>query len=754
MAAGFPSHDIDPRKKNFDWILQFVKAAWNNGHGGLPDGMAFRGRQRYAEIKKYTLGQQNINKHKKVTQADKAQDKSDWNNDHTVVPILCQFREKAISRVLAKKYDIECFAVDPLSKSEEDRFFTEMKLKIQMREAALAAGDVEAANHPEIAPQVGEPEDMEQLAMTIDFGYKNNKALQSEMAVDYLHQYNNASREDKAVVMSEYDFGIGGYKAWVDDNGIPRYRAINPESLIVSYCEKPDFSDAMFIGEVIDVNLVDLAPYFSAVEMAVICDKVKGQYGNPTTFDQLKKNFYENFKVQVVDLEFLSYDTTVYKQKLDKRGNVRFGKTDYQDIDKTTNVHHSGEAEPKYLKNTKKNLYRTKWIVGTSMMYDYGLAKNQPRKLSSWWDVSFSFVIEAWNFYKMQFAGVTERLIPLADEYHETRMKLQNIKKKLIPYSISINESALENVNFGNGGEKWSTKQLLDFFFQNYILLHRTDDLDDANGGKQPNPIDVKVTGMVADLLSIRQEMDRIKLDCMDMAGLNEVTTGNANPRMLTTGLELANQATNESLSLISESTKSLKFRLSDLLIQLLQCAVANNKVTILHKAMGSDTVKTFDIDPEIANREFGIFMQEAATMQDRQMLLQDLNLKDSQGLIDPSDKIMVWSCRNVKQAGYLLAYKVRKRKEQAEKHELEKINLNNQGASQAALQAEEAKRQTAQIMTEFDIQKINTEKQWEYEIEKMKKEYDSNDTSKIVEGKVMAQQIAADSKRHMAAIK
>jgi hypothetical protein len=36
---------------------------------------------------------------------------------------LTKFREIAISKLLQKDFDVECFAIDPLSKTEEDEYF-------------------------------------------------------------------------------------------------------------------------------------------------------------------------------------------------------------------------------------------------------------------------------------------------------------------------------------------------------------------------------------------------------------------------------------------------------------------------------------------------------------------------------------------------------------------------------------------------------------------------------------------------------
>ena len=95
---------------------------------------------------------------------------------------------------------------------------------------------------------------------------------------------------------------------------------------------------------------------------------------------------------------------------------------------------------------------------------------------------------------------------------------------------------------------------------------------------------------------------------------------------------------------------------------------------------------------------EFGIFIDDAPQDFERQQLIQELNIRDSQGLIEPEDKILVMSCRNLKMASMLLAYKIRKRKEKAQEFELQKIREASNGNIQATQAAEQEKRQTLQL--------------------------------------------------------
>ena len=59
--GGFPRHDIDPKDKNREWVLQFVKAAWDDFRAR---GVKFGYNKKYEieVIKNYAQGKSIHNK--------------------------------------------------------------------------------------------------------------------------------------------------------------------------------------------------------------------------------------------------------------------------------------------------------------------------------------------------------------------------------------------------------------------------------------------------------------------------------------------------------------------------------------------------------------------------------------------------------------------------------------------------------------------------------------------------------------------
>lgn len=738
----FPDDNIDPRDKGFDWMLQYCKAAWAVG-SNTSYASFYNSATKYREIRDYALGKQSVTKYKKHLPADNLTDRTSVNRDGTVIPIIPTYRNKSLAKILQRQFEINAFAVDPLAQTEQDEKLNDLRVKIAMSNA-LKSVESPLQGHDSLRFQHNEPRDEEQLNMMLQFGWKHNICMDGEMAIDWALNYNKFPSVRKSVVNDLYDFGAGGYKIYMDETGKPRFRAVNIDNLVVSYCENPDFSDATFIGETIYVKVSDLVPYFDSSQIKAICHSVVGKYNNPPSVNLNVTRYYDNFQVLVLDLQFISYNTTVYEDTVDKYGNPRLTKTHFNNLDKIR----GGEADPVYMKSTKKVIYQAKWIVGQELMYDYGLAKNQVRKESSWFDTQFDYVIESWNFNRMQFSGVTEGLIPLADDYYETQQKLQNIKRKLIPYMIEIDLDALEEVSFGKNGENFTPAQIIDLLFQSHILVYRGRDLLKGNNNGIRKPASIEATGMINELVMLRQELVAIKADMAEMSGYNAATLGNPNAKMLNAGYEISQAATNDSLWLISDTDKSLALRLSDMIIQKCQIAVKMGKIQGYARALGDSVVKMFQMNPDISLHEFAIFLEDSASPVERQQLIADMANFSQQGLLEPQDRIMIEYCRNLKYAQMLLSYLVNKRKIEQQRVAMQNAQQNAEIQQQSLMQKAQLEDAAADKEHQRTMEEINAKGYWDLQVSGLKNE--GTQTAAQISGtaKVVTQQIIEDSKQ------
>lgn len=765
--ATYPSAQVDPRNKNYEWILQYCRAAYYDSRGYMVGNQLNLGKLKMAEIKMYALGKQSVDKYKKMFSPGNPQDSSWRAIDWTVPAFMCKFREIAISKLIQKKFDIQAFAVDPIARSEEDAYFNKMKVKIMMRDAAQKAGS-DLAESPLLAVNPGEPEDMEQLLMQREYGYKHIMAMQAEEAVNLIFQQNDIEEKRKRICESLYDWGIAAYTQYIDENGMVKVREVNMENFGSSYFEKPDGSDMVHWYEIVPTYVADLAPFYTKEQLDDICKIAMNKNGNPTTYVPVNGLFnqaWNRFKVMVMQIKFLSWNDTIYKEEKDRRLNTRFGKSDYKNIqflsvDKKGELQNSGDgyfqdiaesgekgqSTPKYIKSTKKVSYKASWIIDTEYMHDWGLRENQNRKLSSWWDTDLDIQVYAWNFYKMQFSGITERLIPLEDKACMAWFNLQNLSNKLIPYLINIDFNAVEAVNFGKQGVKAKPSEIIDFIFSNFVVPYRSTDLLSRN----PNykPVSIEATGQLAAFGQLYESLQHTIEMMRQISGLNELTDGSTpNAKTLVPVANAAMESTNNAIYLVSEADRWLLGKTADSVIQKVQIAVRLGKVEGYAKALGNSAVKFFNINPNIALHELGIFIEPAPSEAQREQLWQDVSIKESQGYLTVGDKYFIMTCRNLKQAYLILDYKIEKRKEQQQLQQMQLVQQQTEGNAQVAQVTAELNQQTIQMQGQIDIQKIIIEKKMEFEIEQMKKMIDLEGETIQVKGRMDVGAIAAEAK-------
>lgn len=764
----YPSHFVDPREKSYKWILDYVKAAYNDSRGFLPfRSVNTPGTLRMAEIKMYGLAKQPVDKYKKMFQPGNPTDGSWRAIDWTVPAFLSKYREISISKMLQQKYDIIASAVDSLARSEEDEIFNQMKIKAMMRDAAEKMGS-DISQNPALMPQPGEPMTMEEIDMYRQYSYKHIMAMQAEKAVALINQQTDDEEIRKQILSNLYDFGIGAKTQWIDENGMVKQKAVDPEYLGISYCEKPDFSDMIHWFEVVPTFVGDLAPYYTKEQLDDICKKSMNKNGNPNAYVPFAGLFnpsWNKFKVFVVKIKFLSWNETVYKEEIDKVGNMRFRKTDYSDrkfmsvspegnlIDETPEGYHAalpteeyGEATPKYMKDVRKVVYKGAWVLDTDYMHDWGLQENQNRKLSSWWDTDLDIQIYAPYFYKMQFSGITERLIPFEDRACMLWYNLQNLSNKLVPYLINIDFNAVEAVNFGKAGKKSTPSEIIDFIFSNFVVPYRSTDLLSRN----PNykPVSIEATGQLVAFGALYDQLEATKMQMKEVSGLNDVTDASTvNSKNLNSTNAAMQESTNNALYLIMDADRCIIRKSADAVVQKVQIAVKLGKVEGYLKALGSSAVQFFSISPDISLHEFGINLEPRATELDRQMLWQDVNTKEAQGLVTLDDKIYIMNCHNLKEAEIVLAYKIRKRKEEAHAQQMELLQQQSQGNIEATQAAAEAKQQELMLQSELKIQEIIVEKEYEYRIEQMKKQTDLQGEVYQAEGRNVGNTIQAQAK-------
>lgn len=702
-APFYPRHGIDPKLKNIDWGKQYAKAAYYDFTNVFPKTVFYNAGGTYEENRLYALGKQPINQYKKWAGVNMQNNETNLNIDWSVRPVVCTYRDKAISRLIDQEYGIVATPIDSTAKDEFDKYYQQMKVKIAMRQL-MQQQNPELANHPMLAAEPGDPWDQEELEMRMEFGEQFNRSKDAEEAVA-LGFFENGNKEFRKKAFEDwFDCGVAVRKDWLGEDNKAKYRNVNPECFISNYCRFKDFRDMVHGGEVVDVSLVDLAvltnpdgtKVFEEAQLAEMASHVAGKWNNPPYMTSGTNFFkgYDKFHVKVLDMVFYSWNDYGWQMGVDKFGNL-----------KTSRVAYNKRKGKGATSKRFKVIYKIKWVIGTDYAYDFGLESDRktfvdPKKKS---ETRFPYRAYAPWFYEMRAEAMMDRLRPLIDDYQRTCYKIQNLKNRIVPSGWWIDLDALEDVALSKGGEPMSPKKLLKLFYETGVLVGRSKDSLANNNNYKPviplsNSIAGELTGLYQDLALTIQQMEF-------MTGFNPVTTGQASGKTLVPGYESGEQSTQDSLAPIASADKWMQEELAaDVLIRMKQ-GIKKGGVSGYAQALNSNTLRFMQLDSDLPLRDHGIMLEEKTTDDQKQLLMTLFQQDMAQGLLDTSDAIYVMNTMNVKSAQQILAYRVKKAK-QAKDQQAMAINQQTiQGQQQSAAQSDQGKAQLLQLEYQLKLQ-------------------------------------------------
>lgn len=721
VSYNFPSDDIPTEEKDSKWHMQYLSAMYREGTTRTNSKIFYSGRDEWNLFKEYALSKQSVLPYRKWLTGSDSQDKS-WVNINWRIPTIgSKYRNILVNKLLAREFNIVCTPIDPLAVDKTAQWYADLKAKMMMGKIANKINP-ELLQTAALAKRSGDPEDMEDFEMRNQLGFKTKMAMDAELGVQVVFDQGKIREERRMVVEDFVDWGVGLYKDWVDENDEVRFRRVDGLAYICSNCDRRDFKDMMWGAEMVYTSLGELAPYFTIAQLKTIAEKVVGKNGNPrsvpTNFGQADCH---KFKVLVLDGEWLSYNTEYWKRSYTSNGNYGIRRKRPDKRDGNAYIEVNGEAKPKYLKNGYRCVYKGKWIVDTEFIYDYGEATDQKRKKSQWRKTCLSYHAYAPDFYKMNALGIMERMVPFIDKYCEIYFKIQNFLNRWIPYIISIDMAALENIPLGKGGKKLTPMEVLDMLVQTNILVTRRKSAITGNP-EQNDPVHVEATQMAQEITVLTQELQNTVQGLRDVTGLNEVVDGTGPAdRTNVTAQEQAMQGSNNAINHFVTGDSALLEELAESVLMRLQLVIKRKAVSGYVQSLGSNYVKFVQVSPDISLHEYGIKLEDRPETQLKQQLIQILALKDQNGMINPEDYFMIMNMTNLKEIELKLIYSTKKRTEQQQQMAQANNAQQAQVNSQAAMQMEAAKQQTMALEYKLKTELENTKGAWMVEAAKAK---------------------------------
>jgi hypothetical protein len=603
-----------------------------------------------------------------------------------------KIKDKIHSSFYGNMYDISIECVDENSVDEQQTKKWRTWVENQEETIAFMQSLQQATGMPYEPPKEKISTISELELHEANGGFKLNYAKEGEKIIKDAWNISNQDEIDQKILDDLTDINIAGYRVYYDrEIGKEMVRWIDPQWAVVQHSKHNDFRDSSYAGEIV------LEPAFKLQAMGIdpqrlpiIAKMYEGMYGNPMWSDEYEYRDGATscgfFKVPVLDIEFIDVDVDKEVKYSTKYGTEQI--RPYQEGEKLS-------ANKQYMETKLHKVIQAKWVIDTDILYDWGVKPNQPRREKNQAVLSFHFI------KGKTAASLTERLMPILDDFQMTWIKFQDAKASAVKSGLAIEWGSLMGMNMGGG--KLDPFDLISIYRTTGDIFYRRNQRH--TGVSQPMPITPMAGGMGNILLELVQALDTNAKLIEEIIGVNPVSLGATADKGQQVGTtQMAVSASAAPLKNIFDKVFILKAHTSLDLLQRVQLDLRNSKsVQNRYKAViGEAGVQTL-ISAEGKGVAFGFSLQERPTQQDIDRIkgYVDIALSNGRngitGLTIP-DALYITrrlaSGANLKEIEQYIDYRLKQQDQ-----------LAQQAAAQAAQQTIDGQQQYAQLQAQAQMQ-------------------------------------------------
>lgn len=711
-VTGFPNPLVPNSEKGYDYIMAYAKAAWNESKLQCP-GIFYFNANRYYELQDYAMGTQSITKLKPQMGVEEGDDKSYLNINFRPLAMLSEMRSNALNKLNKVSYNIDVDNLNPLAKAEKSEWYAKQLAKIKIREAltTVMAGKQQV---PGLQQDPLEAEDEDELNIMDKYTYRSKRAADMKKLLKFINNNNKMDVNRSLIKKDWYDFGVAGVIDDVDSNGNVIWRRVNPMMVISSQCKEKDFSDAAYIGEVTQYTISALKQLaqsqFSEDQYADIARKTNGINYSQELVGYPPPNYsypYDNKFINVLDLRFFTTWEKEDRAYLEADPKRRYNP-------EIPDKYSSSAEDHNYERETFQTVMRTKWIVGTDYMFDYGMDTNIKRSKKSLQNAKLPYHFLALDFNNMQASSRVDKAVTIEDQICLLWLKLQNEISRTVPSGWYLDMDALENAILGGkGGDALTKDEIIEMFVQTGIVVGRSKDYAGRPGN--PLPVTSLKNGLSPDVVTYFNLINmNIKMMRQVMGVSDQMDGSSRADRTNSQGVEMMFEASENNLQDIIDAEKNLLERLCNDLIIRAQDVLKHKKIEGYVKSIGDNTVEFISADSTLSYELFGVTIKNKPNDQAKIRLEQMINDAYSKQELDASDIPILEQMDDLNTAYVYFAYKKKKYIEQQRKVAMEKIQMEIQ-----------LKNAEIAAQTQGKVAEINAQNEGKFKILQMQKQFD-----------------------------
>jgi hypothetical protein len=500
-GTGRPSHLIDPRKKDKDWILQTVKSIESDFKKYSPN-LFFNNRLTYTNTINAIQGIQSFNKYLNLSDQNVSHnsDLTSLNINRGPLQLLSKYFRHLLGKLNDVEFDITIKPNNGLARKEEDEYKTLLQTFMYLNKI------LEANNVQGIEQFFGQqgfeiPDNNEEIEIQMQMSKPSQLAMFLKRA---LREINYLDKNDQKFSEADYNlvaFGCAAIETVINQNGVPTKSVVDPRDLLVGFSTTEDGRDVSEIGKyrmatINDIRQEDKRGDLSPEDLKAIESFCMGKYGNDHYLTSQSvfgnyDNLYSKYRCLVVDLYFYSYDEEVKVSKKDKNGNLRvqpkhFGYYSGEDPAFTPETFKKNHPDKTLYRTCTQNIYKASWVVGTNFIWNYGLVENIARPSTDIFRAELPISLICPLIKNGRTVSVIEEMIAVAERANRFWVKMEESLAVARPNGFILDVPAFMAAASGLAELGYTTEQLMKMAIEQNILLVDHKAMGGVSAGAKP----------------------------------------------------------------------------------------------------------------------------------------------------------------------------------------------------------------------------------------------------------------------------
>lgn len=423
--------------------------------------------------------------------------------DWQTLQIVNRIISGLIGRWMQRGEKVSVTAMDDRSIKNKEAQYDQLEFIIENRRQLE---ELEQKTGVEFIPKGIEiPADKDELKLWKAQFQRLPEEIETEMGCNDVLQSNGLFDVVKEKLLHDSaEVGFVGTYTWSDEQGIIHTRWVKPEDSIYGWSEYPDFRDASFLGEAPSMKISELRREFgkefhpndplalTEEQLFSIAKTAKEwQYNTnlswTNTWNTIFLRPYDEWNVRSVRFELRTVDSEPYTITKSTISDRTYAQKGYP-VNKKGQQKDKPSPNQRVVDDTNINIYESVYLPDNDILLRWRLKSNMirpqdPREIGN---AEFSYSFYMYQNYMLRNLAVPQKIQAAVDGMILALLKMQQVVARMRPTGAAIDESALQNIDYGLGDTQNKTVDYKRLFDQTGDIYYRG---VDAEGNKVPVPI-------------------------------------------------------------------------------------------------------------------------------------------------------------------------------------------------------------------------------------------------------------------------